>query len=195
MCMSPTWATRAYEELTSTASSPQWREAGLPSSRASSPAGTGALTAQLVSPRNVAMGPNGSLYISDFGGQYVYRLDSSGTLTIVTGTGVKGFYGDNADATLAQVAYPAGLAVSADGSLYVADSGNARVRMITARRDHHRRGGAAGGGCRLDASGNLYVAAMAYPGESQFARPGSARLIRGRWHSPQQGISFSPTAT
>src|SRR5439155_8872228 len=48
----------------------------------------------------------------------------------VAGTGVAGFRGDGAPALTAQLNYPAGLATDRSGSLYIADSGNNRVRKI-----------------------------------------------------------------
>jgi len=84
----------------------------------------------LVSPRNVAAADDGSLYISDFDGQRVYRLGTAGGLDAIAGTGTKGYSGDGGVAALAQLSYPAGLAIGANGALYIADSGNGRVRQV-----------------------------------------------------------------
>jgi uncharacterized protein (TIGR03437 family) len=88
-----------------------------------------ATTAQLMQPRNVTLDANGSLYISDFGANQVYSV-AGGTLTLVAGTGVAGFSGDSTSALLAQLTAPAGLAVDPTGALYIADSGNNRVRKV-----------------------------------------------------------------
>ena len=88
-----------------------------------------AISAQLLQPRNVAVDPDGTLYISDFGANRVYRI-SGGTLTTMAGTGNAGFSGDYAAAELAQLKSPAGLASDSFGALYIADSANSRVRKV-----------------------------------------------------------------
>jgi sugar lactone lactonase YvrE len=62
----------------------------------------------------------------------VRRLRADGIVESVVGTGEPGFAGDGGPATSAQLAYPAGLAFDAAGSLYIADSSNNRVRKVTA---------------------------------------------------------------
>jgi uncharacterized protein (TIGR03437 family) len=89
-----------------------------------------ATSAQLMQPRNVTLDANGSLYISDFGANQIYSVSFDGTLTLVAGTGVAGFSGDSTSALLAQLTAPAGLAVDPTGALYIADSGNNRVRKV-----------------------------------------------------------------
>lgn len=88
-----------------------------------------ATSAQLLQPRNVAVDPDGTLYISDFGANRVYRI-SGGTLTTMAGTGNAGFSGDYAAAELAQLKSPAGLASDSLGVLYIADSANNRIRKV-----------------------------------------------------------------
>src|SRR5579862_3412132 len=56
--------------------------------------GSAATLLALSSPRNVAWDRRGSLYISDFTGQRVYRLAADGTLITAAGTGTAGFSGD-----------------------------------------------------------------------------------------------------
>ena len=89
-----------------------------------------AASAQLMSPRNVALDNLGNLFISEFEGHRVRKVSSDGVITTVAGTGVSGFRGDNGPASAAQLASPAGLAIAADGTLYMADSGNHRIRMV-----------------------------------------------------------------
>lgn len=126
----------------------------------------------LVSPRNVAIDVLGKLYISDFGGQYVYEVTREGGLTVFAGTGAAGLGGDGGAATLAQLSYPAGLATDAFGNVFIADSGNQRVRRVwrgaitTVAIDVPSPTGVA-----LDAAGRLYVASAAAVSGSHAASP------------------------
>ena len=136
--------------------------------------GVDPLHAQLNSPRNVAAAPDGSVYISDFGGQYVYRLSAAGTLTVIAGTGSAGFSGDNGAANVAQVAYPAGLTVGPDGTtLYLADSGNGRVRMIADATITTAAQVPQVVDVALTGTGTLYVAAAGVLGDPDVPIPGS----------------------
>ncbi len=89
-----------------------------------------AIDAQLIAPRNIAVDPGGTLYISDFGANIVYSVSSAGNLTILAGTGSAGFVGDGGSAVLAQLSSPAGIASATDGSVYIADSGNNCIRRV-----------------------------------------------------------------
>ncbi len=93
--------------------------------------GMAATSMLLNSPRNLLAIDGGGLYISDFGGHRVFQLTTGGLLTTVAGTGKSGYSGDGGMAVAAQLAYPAGLAVGFDGSLYIADSLNHAVRRIS----------------------------------------------------------------
>jgi uncharacterized protein (TIGR03437 family) len=61
----------------------------------------------------------------------VLEVGSSGTATVIAGTGSAGFSGDGGDATLAQLGYPWDVAVNASGVIAVADLDNNRVRNLT----------------------------------------------------------------
>jgi RHS repeat-associated protein len=89
-----------------------------------------AAQAQLNSPRAVAVGPDGSVYVADTGNNRVRKIAPNGTMTTVTGTGLAGFSGDNGPAALGQLNRPTGVAVAPDGTIYIADTGNNRIRQI-----------------------------------------------------------------
>ena len=89
-----------------------------------------AVNAKLSAPRNVTTDAHGSLYISDFSGQRVLKVDPNGTLTTVAGTGTAGYSGDGASALRAAIAYPAGIAIDRLGVLYIADTGNKKIRRV-----------------------------------------------------------------
>jgi len=90
-----------------------------------------ATTARFSLPWALAVGSDNSLYITDYYGDRVVRVDSSGMLTLVAGTGEPGFSGDGQPATAAKLNFPSGVDVGTDGSVYIADHGNHRVRRVT----------------------------------------------------------------
>ncbi len=62
----------------------------------------------------------------------VLRLGAAtGALILVAGNGTTGFSGDNGPATSAQLWQPAGVAVDSAGNLYIADTGNNRIRKVS----------------------------------------------------------------
>ncbi len=120
--------------------------------------GSSATTIALAEPRNVAVDGHGTLYFSDFSGQRVYRVDSTGSLTTIAGTGVQGFSGDGGLATLAEVAFPAGLAFDRQGVLYIADSQNHLIRKIASGLISSIARAATPTGMVIDTFGTLWVA-------------------------------------
>lgn len=94
----------------------------------------GAATAALLdSPMGVAVDPANParFYIADTHNQRIRVVDASGNISTTAGTGTLGFSGDGAALATASVANPRGLSVDAAGDLYIADSGNQRIRAIT----------------------------------------------------------------
>lgn len=135
--------------------------------------------AQLNTPWNIAFGTDGSLYIADLNNNRVRKVDSSGNISTVAGSGVRGFAGDGSPAQNAELEGPAALAFDPAGNFYIADSGNNRVRRVNASdgtiqtiagNDSEQFAGDAGPANAaslygpyalfLDQSGNLFVADM-----------------------------------
>lgn len=86
--------------------------------------------AQFEKPTGIAIDGGGNLYVADESNHRIRKITAAGDVTTFAGTGVAGF-ADGAAAD-AKFLYPAGVAVDADGNVYVADSGNQRIRKITA---------------------------------------------------------------
>jgi len=89
-----------------------------------------AIQAILRQPGGVAADANGNIYIAETGGHRVRKMDRSGAITTLAGTGVVGFGGDGGPAALAQLSSPYGVAADILGNVYIADLGNARVRRV-----------------------------------------------------------------
>ena len=89
-----------------------------------------ATSARLTYPRGVAMGPDGSIYIPDLWNHRIRKVNPSGIITTVAGSGFSGYGGDGGLATEAQFTYPQGVAVGSDGSFYIADASNSRIRKV-----------------------------------------------------------------
>ena len=92
--------------------------------------GGAASNAQLNFPAAVAVDAAGNLYIADTLNSAIRKV-SGGNITTVAGSGSQGYSGDNGPAISAQLNFPEGVAVDAAGNLYIADTLNNRVRMVS----------------------------------------------------------------
>ena len=135
-----------------------------------------ATEAMLASPIAVFATADGDLYIVDHRNSRIRKVNAAtGIITTVAGTGEQGFHGDGGPATQAAISLPRDVALDADGSLYIADGANNRVRKVdpdgtittvagTGRADYSGDGGPAHNAnlsmpysIALDRDGNLYV--------------------------------------
>src|SRR5208283_3158880 len=92
--------------------------------------GIPATTAQLSNPAAVAVDAAGNVYIADTWNNRIRKIDATGTINTIAGTGFPGVLGDGGPATSAQVDEPEGLAVDSSGSVYIVDYGNSKIRKI-----------------------------------------------------------------
>ena len=92
--------------------------------------GGSATTEQLYTPWSVTVGADGSLYIADLANNRIRKVSTGGTMTTVVGNGNAGFAGDGGSGQAAQLDNPAGVVLDPGGNIYVADSGNNRVRKV-----------------------------------------------------------------
>ena len=94
--------------------------------------GGSALEAKLNSPTGVAVDAAGNVYIADQMNHRIRKVDTSGIITTVAGTGLPGYSGNGGLATKAQLFYPCCIALDAQGNLFIADRTNNRVRRVDA---------------------------------------------------------------
>lgn len=91
-----------------------------------------ARNARLNFPIDVATDALGNLYVMDGMNVRVRQITTDGVIRTIAGNGQSGFSGDGGPATQASFLDPQGIFVSRDGSLYVADRGNDRIRKVSA---------------------------------------------------------------
>ncbi|MGJ5814864.1 DUF3472 domain-containing protein [Paludibaculum fermentans] len=134
-----------------------------------------ATNARLNQPAGVAVDSSSAVFIADSLNHRIRKVAADGTITTFAGTGCC-YGGDNRPAAEAQLNYPRGLFIDPSGSLFIADTGNNRIRKVdpngiitTVAGDGH--GGAGGDGglatsaelrapqaIAADSRGNLYIA-------------------------------------
>ena len=78
----------------------------------------------------IVAAPDGTVFVSDFFDNKVRRISPAGIITTYAGTGAAGSAGDMGPAIEAQLNSPEGLALAPDGTLYIADNGNGRIRAV-----------------------------------------------------------------
>lgn len=134
-----------------------------------------AVSATLNQPMGLVVDSAGDIFISDFGNAVVRKVAPSGVITTVAGTGTPGYAGDGGQAIAAQLNGPMGLALDSAGNLYIADSANSVVRIVTpggaistfagnGTLGYSGDGGPAASaslstpvGLAIDSNGNLYI--------------------------------------
>jgi DNA-binding beta-propeller fold protein YncE len=105
--------------------------AGTPKTSGFSGDGKAATSAQLASPADITVvAADGSMIIADSDNHRIRRIDAAGVITTIAGSGEAGYAGDGASALQAQFDAPQGVAMRPDGSIYVADARNQRVRLL-----------------------------------------------------------------
>ena len=114
-------------------------------------------------PTGVAYDAAGDLFIADTARNQVFEITVGGAITVVAGSGTQGYSGDGGPATSAELNAPMSVAVARDGTLYIADAGNQRIRAvqggnITTFAGNGARGFAGDGGLATAAALNHPVA-------------------------------------
>ncbi|WP_342646584.1 NHL repeat-containing protein [Mucilaginibacter sp. CSA2-8R] len=176
-------------------------------------AGSGALgfsggtatTAQFYSPNGIATDATGNVYVSDLGNNAIYKITSSGTVTILAGSGTAGYV--NGAGSTAAFNAPQGVVADASGNVYVADQGNNRIRKITSAGVVSTLAGTGAGsningdgttatfnrpyGLAINASGNLYVTDLGNYAIRKVTAAGVVSTLIG--NSATTGLLNTPT--
>jgi sugar lactone lactonase YvrE len=140
--------------------------------------GGAATASQLNSPQGVAVDAGGHVYVADSGNNVIRYFGKGSEISTFAGTGVAGYSGDGAAAYGAQLNAPESVVLDQSGDIYIADTGNDVVRMISSRNQISTFAGQQGnainagdGGAAtaatldrpsdiaLDAAGDVYIAA------------------------------------
>ena len=87
-------------------------------------------TSARIVPRGVAVDPSNNLFISDDANCVIRKVNSTGIISQVAGSGIAGFFGDNGPATAAWFSAPSGITFDTHGNMYIADMGNHVIRKI-----------------------------------------------------------------
>ncbi|MCI0636379.1 MAG: hypothetical protein L0206_21055, partial [Actinobacteria bacterium] len=169
-----------------------------------------ATSAQIRSPSGLAVGPDGSVYISTQ--HRVRRVDPDGIITTFAGTGTSGFSGDGGPATSAQLSFTgggtAGLAIGPGAALYIADRNNGRVRRVGPDGIITTVAGGAGGGfptgdggpgtlanlgavdgLAFDGDGRLYIGSQNQDLIWRLDTDGLIHIVAGKKTAPGCGVS------
>ena len=137
--------------------------------------GGAATSAQLNSPVGMSVDISGNVYFADYSNNKIRMVSSIGIITTIAGTGAVGSSGDGGAATSAQLCFPRGVSVDISGNVYIADTFNNKIRMVTSKAiittfagtGTFGSGGDGGAaisaqlsntyGVSLDISGNVYI--------------------------------------
>ena len=89
-----------------------------------------ALKASFNFPAGLCSDPAGNLYVADRNNHRVRRIDTSGIVTTVAGTGTPDWGGDGGPAVAAHLNYPSDVVCDGKGNLYISDRSNNRIRRV-----------------------------------------------------------------
>ncbi len=137
-----------------------------------------ATAAELSHPQGIAVDLGGHVYIADTGNNAIRYFGKGSLITTLTGTGTAGYLGDGGNALGAELNLPQAVVIDLHGNVYIADTGNDVIRLISATNQIStiagQQGNAVNGGdggaataatlnqpsdVALDAAGDLYIAA------------------------------------
>jgi len=129
------------------------------------PNGVPAIDANLYNPQGVATDASGNYYIASFNQHRVFKVGTTGTLTVLAGNGVQGYAGDGVvgGAANASLYHPYAVTVDSTGNVYIADQYNCVVRRVDTANTITTIAGVAGQCSYSGDGGKGTVADLYYP--------------------------------
>lgn len=184
--------------------------AGISGQRGYGQDGVLANTTTLNNPRGVTLDQDGNIYIADANNNRVRKVDTSGIISTVAGTGVVGATGDGGAPTNATLNLPSKIAFGPNGAYYIADLLNSRVRVVRNGIITTFAGTGAVGyngdginattamlayprGVAVDATGNVYIADVGNNRVRVVNTTGFIRTFAGNGYAPFAGDGGDPT--
>jgi len=171
-----------------------------------------ATSAAMNHPRGVAFDASGNMYIADELNHRIRRVTPGGVITTFAGNGTAGFSGDGVLAPNAQLNQPEDVLADASGNIYIADSGNHRIRKISPGGTISTIAGTGTFGFNgdnqaavnaqlnrpvsiaLDASGNLYIADASNHRVRKMTTSGTITTVAGNGVQGYSGNGGSATS-
>jgi sugar lactone lactonase YvrE len=147
--------------------------------------GGAATVSELNAPQGLAVDLGGHLYVADTGNNVIRYFGKGGQISTFTGTGVAGYSGDGADAHSAALNTPESVVLDQSGDIYIADTGNGVVRMISSRNQISTLAGQQGEAANTGDGGVATAATVDHPsdvaldaaGDMYIAAGGQVRLV------------------
>ena len=170
-----------------------------------------ATSAQLNSPLGVAVDNSGNIYVADTDNNRIRKVSGNGVIATIAGNGNASFFGDETSALLASIHAPEGLVVAPDGTIYIADTLNQRVRRMTPDGVIHTLAGNGNAafsgdgsdatqvslnlptGVALDGAGNAYIADRGNNRVRKVTPAGAISTIAGNGNTGGGGDGFAAT--
>jgi sugar lactone lactonase YvrE len=140
--------------------------------------------ASFVVPEDIAFDSAGNLFVADSYGHRVRKVDTTGKISTVAGTGVSGYTGDGGAATSAKLYFPQAVAVNAAGDIFIIDQSDTLIRKVdkaTGNISTFAKNANFGQlyGLALDGSGNLYAVDDLACVVWKFNSAGNATIVAG----------------
>jgi sugar lactone lactonase YvrE len=152
--------------------------------------GASARKAQIRFVHGIALAPDGTLYIADFGNNNIRKVDRSflPAISTIGGDGRAAYAGDNGPAERASFRIPTGIATDGKGNVYIADQGNGRIRKIDTQGTVTTVGPAAGcpTGVAADPTGAVYYADPCGRSIRKIDTTGRVSVIAGKGRSMEE---------
>src|ERR1051325_2002936 len=156
---------------------------------------TDALRASIGDPPRVAVDAAGSIYFGSL--HSIFKVDRTGTLTRIAGTGRAGLNGDGVPSTVAQLNYPVGVAVDATGNVYYAERDGSQIRKIDSKGTITTLpvdALSSPKGLAFDGAGNLYIADTGNNVVRKFSPSGVLTTVAGNGAPAFSGDGGAPLA-